>query len=270
MTSALAKRLSLLGWQALASRGQGEIAQLVEHTTENRGVPGSIPGLATFRSTCRSPLFCFLPRMRWRGLVGAVASDSTDVTAGFGGRRAARHTALRRSRPAGSARSSPSRRQKCGRSETAPHHTRGPRPEAQAMPTRRRALTPEEREQRRAKQRELVRASIEQLRTSDGWQAYLRARWRFPSFSWLIWRAGVVACEESGDLRRQHVIKRLRPDLLSERRGSLGRLGADGRTRRSASRSVRLVDEALDPVGECRRVDEGEIGRFHTVEQRQT
>jgi hypothetical protein len=46
MTSALAKRLSPLGWQALASRGQGEIAQLVEHTTENRGVPGSIPGLA--------------------------------------------------------------------------------------------------------------------------------------------------------------------------------------------------------------------------------
>jgi hypothetical protein len=24
----------------------GEVAQLVEHTTENRGVPGSIPGLA--------------------------------------------------------------------------------------------------------------------------------------------------------------------------------------------------------------------------------
>jgi hypothetical protein len=32
--------------QSLASRGQGEIAQLVEHTTENRGVPGSSPGLA--------------------------------------------------------------------------------------------------------------------------------------------------------------------------------------------------------------------------------
>ena len=27
--------------------GRGEIAQLVEHTTENRGVPGSSPGLAT-------------------------------------------------------------------------------------------------------------------------------------------------------------------------------------------------------------------------------
>ena len=52
------------------------------------------------------------------------------------------------------------------------------------MPKTRRALTPEEREQRRAEQRELVRASIEQLRTSDGWQAYLKARRRFPSYSW--------------------------------------------------------------------------------------
>src|SRR5439155_25985548 len=30
-------------------RALGEIAQLVEHTTENRGVPGSIPGLAIFK-----------------------------------------------------------------------------------------------------------------------------------------------------------------------------------------------------------------------------
>src|SRR6201995_1559479 len=34
------------GAHSLASPGQGEIAQLVEHTTENRGVPGSSPGLA--------------------------------------------------------------------------------------------------------------------------------------------------------------------------------------------------------------------------------
>ena len=54
------------------------------------------------------------------------------------------------------------------------------------MPTRRRALTSQEREQRRAEQRELVRASIEQLRTSDGWQAYLNARRRFSNYSWLI------------------------------------------------------------------------------------
>jgi hypothetical protein len=32
--------------ESLASRDHGEIAQLVEHTTENRGVPGSSPGLA--------------------------------------------------------------------------------------------------------------------------------------------------------------------------------------------------------------------------------
>ena len=48
----------------------------------------------------------------------------------------------------------------------------------------RRPLTDEEREARRAAQRELVCASIEQLRTSDGWQSYLNARRRFPSYSW--------------------------------------------------------------------------------------
>ena len=36
-----------VGRDALACRALGEIAQLVEHTTENRGVPGSSPGLAT-------------------------------------------------------------------------------------------------------------------------------------------------------------------------------------------------------------------------------
>jgi len=48
----------------------------------------------------------------------------------------------------------------------------------------RQPLTDEEREQRRAEQRELVVASIEQLRTSDGWQAYLKARAQFRSYSW--------------------------------------------------------------------------------------
>ena len=52
------------------------------------------------------------------------------------------------------------------------------------MAKTRRPLTDEEREARRAAQRELVRASIEQLRSSDGWQAYLHARRRFPSYSW--------------------------------------------------------------------------------------
>ena len=52
------------------------------------------------------------------------------------------------------------------------------------MARSRRVLTDEQREQQRAQQRELVIASIEQLRTSDGWQAYLHARARFPSYSW--------------------------------------------------------------------------------------
>jgi hypothetical protein len=52
------------------------------------------------------------------------------------------------------------------------------------MAKHRRTLTDEEREQRHAEQRELVRASIEQLRSSDGWQAYLKARARFRSYSW--------------------------------------------------------------------------------------
>ena len=52
------------------------------------------------------------------------------------------------------------------------------------MAKTRRPLTDAERDARRAAQRELVRASIEQLRTSDGWQAYLNARRRFPSYSW--------------------------------------------------------------------------------------
>jgi hypothetical protein len=52
------------------------------------------------------------------------------------------------------------------------------------MAQTRRALTDEQREQQRTQQRELVIASIEQLRTSEGWQAYLNARARFPSYSW--------------------------------------------------------------------------------------
>jgi hypothetical protein len=33
-------------YRQLALRAAGEVAQLVEHTTENRGVAGSIPALA--------------------------------------------------------------------------------------------------------------------------------------------------------------------------------------------------------------------------------
>src|SRR4051794_39417744 len=40
----------------LAFSRAGEIAQLVEHTTENRGVPGSSPGLAIGESTANPSL----------------------------------------------------------------------------------------------------------------------------------------------------------------------------------------------------------------------
>jgi hypothetical protein len=42
--------------ESLASPAQGEIAQLVEHTTENRGVPGSSPGLAIIQK----PWYCYV------------------------------------------------------------------------------------------------------------------------------------------------------------------------------------------------------------------
>jgi hypothetical protein len=51
------------------------------------------------------------------------------------------------------------------------------------MAKKRPVPTEEQREQRRAEQRELVVASIEQLRSSDGWRAYLNARARFRSYS---------------------------------------------------------------------------------------
>jgi antirestriction protein ArdC len=51
------------------------------------------------------------------------------------------------------------------------------------MASRRQVLTEAQREQRRAEQRELVVASIEQLRSSHGWRAYLTARAQFRSYS---------------------------------------------------------------------------------------
>jgi hypothetical protein len=49
--------------------------------------------------------------------------------------------------------------------------------------TRSQVLTEQQREQRRIAQRELVVASIQQLRSSNGWRAYLAARARFRSYS---------------------------------------------------------------------------------------
>jgi hypothetical protein len=54
------------------------------------------------------------------------------------------------------------------------------------MANRRHVLTDQQRENRRAEQRELVVASIEQLRSSDGWRAYLSARARFRSYTAVI------------------------------------------------------------------------------------
>jgi antirestriction protein ArdC len=51
------------------------------------------------------------------------------------------------------------------------------------MPKTKPRLTDEQREARRAEQRELVAASIEQLRSSDGWQRYLHTRAAFRSYS---------------------------------------------------------------------------------------
>ena len=56
-THAAKGRPSPPGMQALPSRLHGEIAQLVEHTTENRGVPGSSPGLAIAQKPCNGAGF---------------------------------------------------------------------------------------------------------------------------------------------------------------------------------------------------------------------
>jgi hypothetical protein len=58
----------------------------------------------------------------------------------------------------------------------------------------RQPLTEAEREQRRAEQRELVKASVEQLRRSDGWQAYLRARRAFHTYTAFILIGGRRRC----------------------------------------------------------------------------
>jgi len=69
------------------------------------------------------------------------------------------------------------------------------------MANHKRALTDQEREQRRAEQRELVRASVEQLRSSDGWRAWMRARSRFRAYSTLILRASCPRCALAADAR---------------------------------------------------------------------
>jgi antirestriction protein ArdC len=49
--------------------------------------------------------------------------------------------------------------------------------------TKRRPMTDEEREQKRAADRELVMQSVEQLRSTEGWQRWLRSRSHFHNYS---------------------------------------------------------------------------------------
>jgi antirestriction protein ArdC len=51
------------------------------------------------------------------------------------------------------------------------------------MRKQRKQLTDEERAERREKERELVKASVEALRSSEGWQAWLESRSRFHKYS---------------------------------------------------------------------------------------
>lgn len=50
-------------------------------------------------------------------------------------------------------------------------------------PRRRRALSDEERAEKRAAERELMAKSIEELRSTEGWQRWLRVRRHFHSYS---------------------------------------------------------------------------------------
>src|SRR5215217_5307952 len=98
----------------LACCPQGEIAQLVEHTTENRGVPGSSPGLAIrpgVRSVARVPATherpanaglsacCGLARRERRGttVVQSFGGTTTGVLDPFG--RVGRYLARSRRTP---------------------------------------------------------------------------------------------------------------------------------------------------------------------------
>ena len=51
------------------------------------------------------------------------------------------------------------------------------------MPEHRRQLTDEQRAQRRAQDREYAHRAVEQLRSSDGWNAWLTARASFRNYS---------------------------------------------------------------------------------------
>jgi hypothetical protein len=49
-----------------------------------------------------------------------------------------------------------------------------------------RTLSEQDRAERRARERELVRTSVERLRSSEGWQQWLQTRSRFRTYTALI------------------------------------------------------------------------------------
>lgn len=51
-----------------------------------------------------------------------------------------------------------------------------------------RTLTDQQRAERRGRERELVQHAVEQLRSSDGWQAWLTTRSRFHNYTFIISR----------------------------------------------------------------------------------
>src|SRR5579875_3220439 len=75
---------------SLASAGLGEIAQLVEHTTENRGVPGSSPGLAITLRVLHASF--------GRGVLGLVLALRAKTSGGGTATRARGRDALKVSR----------------------------------------------------------------------------------------------------------------------------------------------------------------------------
>ena len=72
-----------------------------------------------------------------------------------------------------------------GAGDSAPASQADDKPSDDSKPRRRirRPLTDEEKAARRAAERELVKRSVEQLRSSEGWQAWLRSRSHFHRYS---------------------------------------------------------------------------------------
>lgn len=115
------------------------------------------------------------------------------------------------------------------------------------MASRRPILTEAQREQRRAQQRELVIASIEQLRSSDGWRAYLTARARFRSYTLVILSGGCRCRLLIGRSHRRHVVYEGSPRWSARRRAEIRRFSL-GR-----ARQLQRVPARMDSSASCRQ-----------------